>query len=298
MKLSLKNSALLLMVFTLLLGCKTRRAIEKSPLVKLNENAILEQVEKNAFKFETLSGKIAVDLKSETQNGSFKINLRMKEDSVIWMSITPALGIEAARAAVTQDTLKFIDKLKDKYYTGSYSFLDSLFHYEADFNILENLLVGNAFQILPDEKYVGLTDDLYYVIQTKNPRKLRKALDISVKPKEEVEDIQSVEKQKKLERAVEKFDDDELIVKRYYIRAHDFRIERTIIEDLAEKRSLSVVYRNFEMHQGGLFPTEALIEISTPKETATFELSYSRIKIDQAQNYPFKIPEKYEPFFQ
>jgi len=277
------------------MGCKTKRALERSPLLPLSEKAILEQLEANHFNFESLSAKLSANVNTTDENRSFKINLRVQSDSAIWLSITPALGIEAARAVVSQDSLKFIDKIGDKYFLGDYLVLDSLFGYAAEYSFLENLLVGNPIQVSEDEKYVSVVDDLYYVIQTKNPRKVRKAVDLSLKPTKDSLDAKVV-KEKKLLKAAEKFEDEDLVIKRYYIRADDFRVERCIVEDLLTRRSFRVDYGDFEEVDGTPFAKEITVLIETPKETGRFELSYSRIKTNDRQSYPFKVPSKYEPF--
>ena len=127
-----------LLVFLVMLSaissCKTKRALTKSPLLPLSEKAIIEQLEANIFEFNSLSAKLDVKAKTDKESRSFKVNARVAADSAIWMSITPALGIEAARALVTEDSLKFIDKLSDKFYLGDYRALDSLFGYEAQYS--------------------------------------------------------------------------------------------------------------------------------------------------------------------
>jgi hypothetical protein len=278
-------------------SCKTRRALEKSPLLPLSEKAIIEQLAKNSFHFTSLNAKLQSSVRTSDENRSFKINLRMESDSAIWVSITPALGIEAARAVISQDSLKFIDKLNDKYYLGNYGILDSLFGYAAQYDFLENLLVGNPIEISEDEKYVSVVDELYYVIQTKNPRKVRKAVDISLRP--DISDSLDAEviKEKKLKKAAEKFDDEDLIIKRYYVRANDFRVERCIVEDLLTERSVRLEYDHFEEVNGTPFAKEISIFIDSPNETGRFELSYSRIRTNERQSYPFKIPSKYDPLF-
>jgi hypothetical protein len=280
-------------------GCKTKRVLTKSPLLPLNEKAIIAQLEATLFKFETLNAKLSVNAETEKENRSFKVNMRVASDSAIWMSITPALGIEAARAMVTTDSLKFIDKLSDKFYLGDYRALDSLFGYEAQYDFLENLLVGNPIQILEGEKYQSVVDDLYYVIQTKNPRKVRKAVDLTFKPS--MEDSLQIEteivKKKKLEKAVEKLEEEDLVIKRFYVRADNFRVEKVIIEDLLTERSFRVEYGDFMDVGGQAFAHEIDIYINTPKESGKFELSYSRVRLNESQSYPFKVPSKYEPLF-
>lgn len=280
-------------------GCKTKRVLTKSPLLPLSEKAIIEQLQANIFNFRTISAKLDVNAKTEKENRSFKVNMRVAADSAIWMSITPALGIEAARAMVSVDSLKFIDKLGDKYYMGDYRALDSLFGYEAQYDFLENLLVGNPIQILEDEKYQSVVDELYYVIQTKNPRKVRKAVDLSFKPsmKDTLQIETEVVKRKKLDKAFEKLEEEDLVIKRFYVRSDNFRVEKVIIEDLLTQRSFRVEYADFLQVAGKPFAHDITIFIDTPKESGKFELSYSRIKINEPQSYPFKVPSKYEPLF-
>lgn len=278
-------------------GCKVKRVTQKSPLLPVSENFLLDQLDQNTFDFKSLNGKLSVSANSPTQNGSFKVNLRIKSDSTIWISITPALGIEAARLAIQPDTLKFIDKIKNEYFVGGYDLLDSLFRYSLEYEALENILVGNPIEITPDEKYSVSVESLNYVIQTKVRRKLRKAFNLNKWPA----NIDSLYidsefiKVKQLGKAVEKFDEDDLIIKRYYLRPDNFKVERTIIEDVAYKRTIYIKYDDYQELDGQEFPNSIEIEVRTPKETSRFELNYSRLRINESQSYPFRIPSKYEP---
>lgn len=275
-------------------GCRTKRILEKSPLVPLGENALMELVQAHTFDFYTLNGKMAVRAQSPGQNGSFKINLRMASDSVIWMSITPALGIEAARVLLRPDSLKFIDKLNNTYYRGGFDLLDSMINYYAEYSLVQNILTGNPIQIDPDEKYVASVEGLNYMLTTKTGRKLRKSIEVT-------EDLYGVPalgvvKQRKYRKAKEKYDDSDLIIKRYTVRPGDFKVVRSQVDDIAFGRSLQVDYDDFRETEGRLLPMKITIRASAPDQSAKFELSYSRIRLDEQQSYPFKIPAKYTPF--
>lgn len=275
-------------------SCKTRRALEVSPLFPLNENALLYLVDQGSFDYTSFSSKLSVYSSSPHQSGSFKVNLRMQKDTAIWMSITPALGIEAVRVLIEPDSLMYINKMKNQYFAGSYDEIDSLLQYATQFAFLENLLVGNPVEIEPDEKYVTLVDELYYVLQTKVKRKLKKSVDMSVRHTLKDSLYRDVVKPKKFERATEKFDDTDLIVKRYYIRASDFRISRVNIDDLQYGRSIQIKYSKFEIIDGHSFPLKIDISVRTPDETSVVEIEHSRIKINEPQTYPFKIPDSYK----
>jgi len=297
MKGLIRNMVIFLVVFAAVTGCKTRRVTQKSPLVNVSSNFVLDQVIQSEFEFETINAKLNVDIEAPDQSSSFKINLRSRSDSLIWMSITPALGIEAARMLILPDTLKYIDKLKKEYFIGDYSLLDSVFRYETKFLFMENLLIGNPVELLPEEKYTATVEGLNYVLQTKVKRKVKKAFDIS--KKDMLEDTLytdlDVVKEKKFEKAVDKLSEDDLIIKRYYVRASDFRISRTIIDDVLYKRTIIIDYNKFEDLEGIPFPREIVITATTPKETTRFDIEYSRIRTNETQSYPFKIPSKYQP---
>lgn len=262
-------------------------------MVPLGESALLELVSLHAFDFISLNGKMSVSFNSQEQSNAFKVNLRMREDSAIWVSITPALGIEAARVLLRRDSVFLIDKIKNRYYVGGYEALDTLLNYYAEFRVLENLLVGNPIEINPDEKYNTSVEGLNYVLTTKTKRKLRKSI-------EPIEDLtgayrMGVVQGRKLEKAKAKYDDEDLILKRYYIRPGDFKVVRAKIDDIAYGQSLKVEYDDFEEVDGQSIPMKIIIEVSAPDQSAKFELQYTRIRINETQTYPFKIPSKYTP---
>lgn len=285
----------LLVVLVGLNGCKLRRVVEKSPLVSLSANDLLKLVSRNKFSYNTLSGKMAVTASTPHHSGSFKVNLRLGKDSAIWMSLTPALGIEAMRILIEPDSLTFINKLKDLYFKGDYNTIDSLVRYSTKFEFLENLLVGNPVEIDPKENYTATVDGLNYVLQTKVKRKLKKAVDVAIKPNRRDSIYGDILKKKKYQKAKEKLKEDDLIVKRYYIRPSDYKIARVNIDDLLYKSSIEIVYTDFKEYGGMKIPMTIAIEVATPKERSQIEMHYSRIKLNEPQRYPFKIPASYKP---
>src|SRR5689334_18732406 len=110
-----KLSAAFILLTTLFVfgsaGCKTR---EKASTVG-NEQVNTEDksapdlqqlISDHSFKTRTLSAKASVQAIIGDQENSFNINLRLYTDSVIWISISPLLGIEVARVLVTRDSVK------------------------------------------------------------------------------------------------------------------------------------------------------------------------------------------------
>ena len=90
-------------------------------------------------------------LDTSNKKTSFKTHLRIRKDSVIWMSIT-SIGIEAARVIITQDSVKLIDRLKKQYFLGDFKYINQLLGADLDYQMLEALLIGNSLDFNEKEK--------------------------------------------------------------------------------------------------------------------------------------------------
>jgi len=125
-------------------GCKTKRALIKKPLKEQGESYLLEKMASNELDFDWFSARCAVtvinDKKTKTD---LRGQLRIQKDSVIWMSLSPALGIEVARLMITQDSIWFINRIDKNYFKGDYDFINSFFQTTVDFDILPALFLGH-----------------------------------------------------------------------------------------------------------------------------------------------------------
>ncbi len=95
----------------------------------------------NESDFMHLKLKSKIDFTSDVFSQSLPANIHIRKDSVIWISV--AVGIEAARASITQDSIHFLDRINKKYYDFSLKEISENFNFEINFNLLQSLLVGN-----------------------------------------------------------------------------------------------------------------------------------------------------------
>ena len=260
-------------------------------------NYITSNMEANMLDYQWFAAKVATEVNMNGEKMSFKTNLRMRKDSIIWMSISPALGIEVARMVVTPDSVKFIDKWNDKYYLGTHEFIEQRINIDLDFGLLQDLAVGNPILYDPEEKFKSSRDDDGYILTSKAKAKVRKAAGVKYTKKniEAMEDTVVLEvDEKRYDRVIEKFDDDnELIVKRYWVHAENFKVVRTIINDLMNLRSLEADYQEFEEIEEKLIPVEMNYVIVDTEQNVSFDMEYSRVKLDRPTTFPFSIPEKF-----
>ena len=54
---------------------------------------------------------MSADVKANGASEDFTLSVRMARDSAIWVSLSPALGVELARILLTPDSVQLISKV-------------------------------------------------------------------------------------------------------------------------------------------------------------------------------------------
>ncbi len=99
---------------------------------------------RNNIGYTTFAAKVDVDYQdAEGKKYDVNAHVRMYKDSVIWVTITGALGIEGLRALITKDSVKMLDKQNKTYIARSVSFLQDLTALPLDMQMLQELIIGN-----------------------------------------------------------------------------------------------------------------------------------------------------------
>lgn len=255
----------LLLVFS----CKAPKEVEKVKLEHYSTKELLEKLETNELKFETLSTKADITYTDDKET-SFKANLRIRKDSAIWLSITPALGIEMARVLITTDSVLFMDRIHNKYFIGDFAFINKLFDVDLDYSMLEALLVGNSIDFEKNEKIRTSIDRKkdYYYIGTEKKRKVKK----DIKKEKEV-----IKNQSQI----------------LWIYPESFKIAELLLFDPEKDQSLTGVFSNHKIVDEQLFPFNLNFKVES-KKNLKIDVEYGKVTLNKELNLSFKIPEKYE----
>lgn len=91
------------------------------------------------FKYLNIKSKVNFTAAGESQ--SFPVNIHIKKDSIIWLSIV--VGLEGARGIITQDSVIFLDRLHRTYYKYDFASLSKQFNYQLNFDLVQSILIGN-----------------------------------------------------------------------------------------------------------------------------------------------------------
>lgn len=123
---------------------------------------VYSNIVRNHIDYNTFSAKVKVDYRGgDGKNYDFNAFLRMRKDSVIWVSINAALGIEAFRILITPDSVKVLNKLDKVAQLRTMSYLKEVTQLPFDFYSLQELIIGNP--VFLDSNIVSFRKDDEYV---------------------------------------------------------------------------------------------------------------------------------------
>lgn len=120
----------------------------KSDSIKFIDD-VFQQVKNKRIAYQTFSARIKVDYVDKDGKGpDLTVFVRMKKDSVIWMSINATVfSYEAFRVMITPDSVIVLNKKDKQVQFRSLSYLQELTQLPFDFSTLEDLIVGNPIYL-------------------------------------------------------------------------------------------------------------------------------------------------------
>ena len=260
----------ILILSTFVFSCRSTRKLTKAvpvtdstaipkPLPK-DDSAkmvaeVFDNIKKNTIDFNTFSAKVKVDYKdSKGKSYDFNAFIRLQKDSLMWVSIVAALGIEAFRVNITPDTVTILDKLDKTYTVKPISYLQEVTQLPFDFKTLQNLILGNPVYVEGDVTSFKLAGD---VIAMSIAGNFFKHLLTFQKPQFTL--------------VSSKLDD----------------------VDKTRSRTASLLYEQHEPNGVFLFSNRRKIRIAE-KNQIDVDLEFKQVEFNKSQNYPFSIPRNYK----
>jgi hypothetical protein len=291
---------LTLLVAVLASSCHRKGRPDLKPLKNRSSGAILNRYNDRLFTFDYLTMRVSVDLKTPDESQSFKANIRMAADSIIWVSISPLMGVEMVRALITPDTVTYISKVPGNkhFFRGSFTDLTSLTQSEFDFRMIEQLLVGNLLQLdEANDRFATRIDQRAYVLLSRYNRKLKRVMGTDLKEINPEDTLEIDIEDKKYQRIIKRSDEEELLMKRYWISGDSYRPVKTVFDDLYYQRYLQIEHSQHKEAQGMLYPQKTVLTTGTPQGSARFSIEVTRLKHQNDLEFPFEIPDDYERKF-
>lgn len=290
---------LLLAVVVSIPACSRKNRPEEKPLRNRSSNNILNRYNENVFAFDYLSMRISADVKTPDESQSFKANIRMANDSVLWVSVTPLMGVEMIRLLMTPDSVKYVSKVPNNkhYFIGTFKQLSKITQSELDFHSIQAILTGNLVQLDEDnDRFASRIEGRNYVLLSRYNRKLKRVLGTDFKelsPEDSLEiDLDLTDK--RYQRIIRRSEEDDLLMKRYWIGGEHFRPTKTVFDDLYYQRYLQIEHSNHKVLDGQKYPGKTIVTAGSPDGTIRFTIETNRIKLYDDLEFPFDIPDDYE----
>jgi hypothetical protein len=259
--------------FVSLNACKTVRKSAAAPPVVLTGKTravseVVDSVMANQMDFNWLSAKAQVDYTDKSgETNSFDVNIRMRKDSAIWISITPLLGIEAARALINKDSIVLLDRVHKQWRVRKFDYLGELLRTDIDFNMIQAVVLGNFFAYQKNDKIRSYyEEEPYAILSTLNKRQAR--------------------------RAMEEKDPSRPVIQDFWIDGN-YRITKSRITDEKLNRWMEAGYSGFVAVNGYLLPQQIVVTFFSGSPVI-MKVTYSKVSAEESLTMPFSIPEKYE----
>lgn len=259
---------LMIVVFTLV-SCRAKKEAPRQDASAMEVTELVKHMKDAGVQFDWLSARFnahytSVD-KQQLSLGGF---LRIRNDSVIWVSISPIVGIELARAVISRDTVKMVNRLNSTFFVGDMDYINQLLQTDIDYEILQALLVGNDFPYYEDDVFKSSVTGGYHHLSTLGRRKLKKY----------------VEGDDEKER---------VLIQDIFLDPETYRIRRQEIKQVgSENRKIELSYDDYRDISGQLFPHSIKCLISV-EGSLSIEVEISHISTEGPLNMPFSIPDSY-----
>lgn len=240
-----------LALFLLLQGCH-RKAVPALSLPDAPKTIDIEEID-----FGYMHGKARMVLRDEKREREVKANIRIRKDSVIWMTFS-VVGVQGGKALINKDSITVVSNLDKEYYVFDYKELSTRYNFEINYKVLEAAMLGNPIRAKQNTDEIGREGESDVLLQSENSVVIKSLINPIIRKIEKVELVESNTNNKLM-------------------------LEYANFQPLGEKNlpyngTVSVFYKT----PAGLI-----------NNTITFE--YSKIEIgDKELKFPFNIPKRYD----
>ncbi len=216
---------------------------------------ILPYIKTSNFNFQYLIAKAKVNVKREGKDFNLTFNIRVENNTKIWISVNALGGIEVARVLLSQDSVKIIDRLNKQYIAKDYIFLSELLKTNVSYALIQDMMFGNAPSTIDYEKSAISMNESTYQFEGNQ----------------------------------------EMINYTVNLRKEDFKLlVLNLLDQGEEKRQVEVNYGGFKLIENQNFPFLINSIASSPKESLTLNLEYAKIEKVTNLEFPFNVPKKFD----
>jgi len=250
------NKIALLLLLIFVVSCKSKSAVVASSIdaTHLPVNTIIENHYNNKNKFSTLYMKANARYADEKQTQNVTAEIKIKKDEQILISIR-FLGITMAKALITPNAVNYYEKINGSYFEGDFSGLSKWLGADLDYNKIQNMLLGEAFDDLNTGKYNETFAEQVYRLDDFSNGNIKKS---------------------------------------FFLDATTFLIQKQEITQAAEDRMIQVGYSDSREYNGAVIPSNVSINTFQKKGKTEINLNYNTITLNEELSFPYSVPNGYK----
>ena len=248
-------------------SCRTHRSIIKQPIKEEGADYLFGKLKERELQFITLSSRFSADYKNGNQKYAFSGQIRIQKDTLIWLSLS-VMGLEGMRLMISQDSIKYINRLNDTYLIGDWYDLNKFLNTNIEYDILQSFLIGNDISFYEEGKFKATIDKNEYKLSSSSRQKMKKY----IRNQEEERNV---------------------FIQNIWLNPENFKITRADVKEIRKDNiKLDATYSSFETIGSQLFPRE-MVYLITAENRIIVDVTFSRINIDEPMKFPFNIPSKF-----
>ncbi len=207
--------------------------------------------------FEYFHGKARLNFKDEKREREVKANIRIRKDSVIWMSFS-VIGVQGGRALINKDSITILSNVDKEYYVFTYPELSKRFNFTIDYQVMQAAILGNLIMPKFERENLITVNNFDLLSQKQGTVSIKNFINNTSKKLEKVELSEST-------------------------TGNSMKIDYSNFQPVHDKsfafnNSINIIYKT----------------ISTIVNN-TITLEYSNAELgDRELRFPFKIPKRYD----
>jgi len=263
----MSKTILFLGVILMLVSCRTAELALPTYAKAPKADLLIESVQSAHFDFNSMSAKISGTYEDSDNKIPFKGAVKIKKDSVIWITIGPGLGIELGRVLFDLDSMHFINRYEKTYYKSSYDELSEKIQSPLSFERIQDLLVGNSLDSYQAKKYFSTLNNNLYSLSSISPRQLKKW------------------------NRNKKVSEDEVYLTSVVPKSSKIKTQQ--YTSFKDNRTLYIRYDDFENYNKKSLGKTIDLNIDAEKKI-NLRLKYSKVNLNKGIKTPFKVPGSYE----
>ncbi|WP_166461133.1 DUF4292 domain-containing protein [Flavicella sediminum] len=240
----------------ILFSCGANRNLkDRANVVEESSKRVIKNHYKNTFDQETLSADLKINFKKGGSSKSISMSLKLQKDETILLNGS-FFGFSILKALITPDRVSYYIKPTKTYYDGDFSSLSKLLGTDVNYEMVQNLLLGDAIVKLNATDYDSTLDQQAHLLTPKQPNELAKIF--------------------------------------FWVHPLNYKIEKQEVISNEKNGFLTINYEDFQNINGTSIPGAISIQAKNDKNNASIHLDYKSIELNKKLSFPYKIPSGYK----